>query len=174
MRNMQPANRVTPRPQPSPVTPHPVSTHPKRRCQTRGQQNSTEPYRILQNPTETRVCACAHARVVFLLPSFPHTPPVIPAKAGILVPLACNKWSSHVIPTHSHVIPAKAGILVPLACNKWSSHVIPTHSHVIPAKAGILVPARAGDVPFSRHGMRPGRNRFDALLGAAVPEPSCQ
>ena len=62
MRNMQRANRVTPRPQPSPVTPPPVSTHPKRRCQTHGQQNSTEPYRILQNPTEIRVCACAHAR----------------------------------------------------------------------------------------------------------------
>ena len=163
MRNMQRANRVTPCPQPSPVTPPPVSTHPKRRCQTHGQQNSTEPYRILQNPTETRVCACAHARARGV------SPPVIPAKARILVPLplAYNKWSSHVIPALSPVIPAKAGILVPLACNKWSSPVIP-------AKAGILVPARAGDVPFSRHGLRPGRSRFDPLLGAAVPEPSCQ
>ena len=118
MRNMQPANRVTPRPQPSPVTPPPVSTHPKRRCQTRGQQNSTESYKILRK----LVCARARTRA-----------------RGVSPP---------VIPTHSPVIPAKAGILVPLplAYNKWSSPVIPALSHVIPAKAGILVPARAGDV----------------------------
>ena len=101
----------------------PIAARPKRRCQTRGQQNSTECDRIRQNPTETRARARATA-----------TTPVIPAKAGIpfLQPPASfpRRWESPSCTTP--VIPAKAGIPFP-------RHVLrPGHSG-LDASLGIAV-----------------------------------
>ena len=110
-------------PAPTHVIPAKAGIHPDASTLPKRQPlpPSTEFYRILQNPTEIRVCARAHAREVSL-PSFRHSreggaliTPVIPAKAGALITPSFPRRQAHPPPTsfprrqapprHSHTLP---------------------------------------------------------------------
>ena len=93
------AHPPTPFPQPPTSFPRrrestPMRPHSRRDSPSRRLQNSTEFYRILQNPTKSdgNSCVRMRARARRPLPSFPR------------------RQAPPVIPTPTHVIPAKAGI----------------------------------------------------------------
>ena len=62
VRDMQTAERVAPCPQPSPVIPLPIAARPKRRCQTRRQEDPTKSDRKRQNTTQYYENSCPPAR----------------------------------------------------------------------------------------------------------------
>ena len=62
VRNIRTAGRAAPRPKPSPVILLPIAARPKSRCQTRGQQDSTQFDTIQQNPTKSDENSCVRTR----------------------------------------------------------------------------------------------------------------
>ena len=146
MRNIQTAERATPRPKPS-------FCRQSQRAPRDDAKRAVS--KILQNATEfndlQRKLVPARARTRTSYRNHPRH--------------SCEGGNPLLATTH--VIPAKAGIpfLQPLTSFPRRRESPSCTTHVIPAKAGI---------PFPRHVLRPGHSGLDASLGIVVPSPSCQ
>ena len=115
-------------------------------------------YKILQNPTEIRVCARAHAR------SVPYRHSHLPRHS--------HEGRRTHLPRHSHEgrhphpptsFPRRQAHPPPTSFPRRQAHLPPpsfSPSHVIPAKAGI---------PSSLHGSPPGRSGLEVSYEVAVP-----
>ena len=180
MRNMQSADRVAPRPEPSPVILPPIAARPKSRCQTRGQQDSTQFDTIQQNPTKSDENSCVRTRARARGNG-------VPFPFCETIPRGDSR-NVRDIQSADRVAPRPEPspvILPPIAARPKSrcqtrGQQDSTQFDTIqqnPTKSDenscvrTCARARGNGVPFPffRRGLPPGRSGFDASLGAAAP-----
>ena len=162
VRNVQTANRVSPRPKPSSLILLPIASHPNRRCQTCAQQNATKHDRMQQNATKCNENSCPPARTreatTVRLRFLRSRRSVREATAfrSRSLDMGCAQTAMDYAQTAEDRTPRHSP-------GSRHSHTLARHSRTHPRHS------REGGNPS-----RPGRYGFEASLGVAAPEPSCR